>query len=197
MSAEIPAEPQKHPRRHATQDPLSIALREHTQLEMLAARMKQLASEVERGEHTSGKLLREGLAVYRQFVVELHQAREAVLLEAARGATPPPDRALFAKCEAAHPMAAKFVAESEAILARPGLAASDAKSLAARWTREADRLLEHHRTEEEPVYRHWRATLDEARKAELFRAMAKLHAIEGPAASRLSAWVSRENPSSD
>lgn len=176
-------------------DPFVALYEEHTQLQVLAERFRQVADALDRGEALARRDLAEGAEVYRRFLVEVHQRREALLAEVIRPTADAATRAALDRCATEHAAADRFlsVVSSASAPSSP----SETKRLAAAIRKEADRFVEHHRSEQEQLYHRLRAETPPATLQKLRRAFAPLTGEAGAAETRLSAWASHANPSAD
>lgn len=188
------------PTRHSgiSTDPILHLQREHTLLQQLSARMREVADALHRHEPEAADEASHGLAIHREIVIELHHAKEALLADAVREVPNHGRDAPLAACGQAHPKAGEFEKEAERALGdlRRGVAAS-ADRLAALFRAEADRLLAHHGDEEGKLYKDLEKLLPQRaqqRLAELFHAFS---AKSSAAEARLAAWSSKQHPASD
>lgn len=181
----------------ATDDPIVAVFREHTDLQVLAARLQEVAAQLERKERVSAADAVEGVEVHRRFVVDVHLRREAAIAAAVRPLAPAGVVRALERCPAEHDASAAFEAEARRLLAESPLSAEGRRRLAAVLRREADRLVEHHREEDESIYRplHRHLTPEQLRTlAPIARDFAGAAAA---AQERLSAWSSRVHASAD
>jgi hypothetical protein len=184
--------------RAATSDPVLHLQREHTLLEQLSGRMREVADGLHRHDPGSAEEAGRGLAIHQEILIELHHAKEALLADAVRELPDHGREAALAQCDAAHPKAKEFQREAALALAeaRRGVAAASER-LAALFRSEADRLIAHHGEGEGKLYKDLEKLLPrraQDRLAELFRGF---NAKSSAAEARLAAWSSKLHPASD
>ncbi len=170
---------------------------EHTELQVIAERFRQVADALERGDRSARADAVEGLQVYQKFLVGIHQKREAILAAEVRPAVDSTIRTAFARCAAEHPISDRFTSEAGACLRDPTLSTASAHTLAGLLREEAIRVVEHHRWETETIYQKIRSTLAPEIVARLVAAMRPLEGEASAAHTRLMAWSSHANPASD
>lgn len=189
---------ESHRHSGATSDPVLHLQREHTLLQQLAARMREVADALHRHDPESTEEAGRGLAIHKEILVELHHAKEALLADAVREVPNHGRDSPLAQCDAAHPKAREFQRDAELALAeaRRGVAAARER-LAALFRAEADRLMVHHGEEEAKLYKDLEKLLPrraQERLAELFHGFS---AKSSAAEARLAAWSSKLSPASD
>ncbi len=180
-----------------TDDPIVPVFREHTELQLLAARFQQMASELEHGEAVTVAQLLEAVEVHQRFLLQVHHAREREFAAAVRPVAPPAVVRALERCATVHPEASRFETEARSLLAAGPLTRERRQALAQALQREAERIVDHHREEDETIYRPLHHHLP---PPVLDRLLASMHALAGEAAAaqaRLVAWSSRVNASSD
>ena len=180
-----------------SEDPIVAVFREHTDLQVLAARLHEVAASLERPDRAPATDAAEGVEVHRRFVLEVHLPREAAIAAALHGAAPPEVTRALERCRAEHEASIAFGRDARRLLAESPLSADGRRQLIALLRSEADRLVEHHREEDETIYRpmHHRLLPDQ-----LARLQASARELAGAAAAaqeRLSAWSSRLHASAD
>jgi hypothetical protein len=178
-------------------DPVVTLLREHTEIQMLAGRMHEIADAARRNEAGVAAELREGLLVHRRFVASLHEQKEGLLAETIGADLDAPSRAALGACAAEHPRSIRFEQEAENRLGEGRLAPPSLKALAKLFDAEADRLVDHHRSEIETFYRPMRTTLSTSARARLKAAFVAFEGDAAAAQARLTAWASKAHASAD
>jgi len=178
-------------------DPIVTILREHTELQPVAERFRQIADALDQGESSSGADALEGIEVHRRFLIEVHQRREAAFAAEVGPSADANVRSALAKCRAEHPLAGRFQTESRACLGKTPLSAASAHRLAELMRAEADRIVEHHRWEAETIYHAVRGKLSKEVVIRLDAAMRPLVGEAAAAQAGLVAWTSHANPTSD
>lgn len=178
-------------------DPIVPIFHEHNELQVLATRFHEVAAQLERGETVPVSELSAGVDVHRRFLIEVHHAREADIAAAVRPTAPPEVVRALDRCGVVHAEAARFEEEARALLGKGPISADRRKALALAFHREAERMLEHHKEEDETIYRpiHHVLSPDAHR-----RLMGAMHAMSGKTAAAqelLTGWTSHRNPSSD
>jgi len=171
--------------------------REHTELQMLASRFHEVAAQVERGEPVTKADLAEGVEVHRRFLVELHHRREALIADALGATAGSAVAAAFARCRAEHPKAVEFESAAQALLSAPGFGSAQLHRVAALFEREATRIVEHTKDEDDAIHR---VVVDAVPPNVRAAFVEKTRALDSEAAAaeeRLLAWSSRSNASSD
>lgn len=187
-SAKVPA---------ASEDPFIPLYKEHTELQMLAERFHEMAGQLERKESVAPADLLEGVEVHHRFLVRVHHAREEALAQAARASAPPEVQRAMDACPAAHAEAARFEAAVRTLVAEGPLSVDRARRLATALHREAERLLSHHKEEEESIYRRLHYILPPDIRRRFADAVRALDGEAAAAQSRLTAWASKLNASAD
>jgi hypothetical protein len=178
-------------------DAIVTALREHTELQVVAERFRQIADALERGDGSAAKDAAEGVEVHRRFLIGVHQRREALIAAELQNSVEGPVRNALAKCAAEHPVADRFQKEATAVLRQSPISKADAHRLAALMRAEADRFAEHHRWEADSIYHAVRGHLAPEVVERLTAAMRPLAGETAAAQTALTAWTSHANPASD
>jgi hypothetical protein len=179
------------------EDPIVTILNEHTELQVVAERFRQIADALERGESSARKDAAEGVAVHRRFLIGIHQRREALLAAELGSSSVGAVKTGLARCATEHPSADRFQTDANACLQESPLSKATARRLAGLMRTEADRFVEHHRWETESIYQPVRGHLS---KDAADRLKASMRALVGEAAAAqaaLTAWTSHANPASD
>lgn len=179
------------------EDPIVPIFHEHNELQVLATRFHEVASQLERGESVPASEISAGVEVHRRFLVEVHHAREAEIAAAVRPTAPPAVIRALDRCGTVHAEATRFEEEARALLGKGSIPAERRKAIALAFHKEAERMLEHHKEEDETIYRPIHHALTPEVHARLVRAM---HALSGKTAAAqelLTGWTSHRNPSSD
>ena len=171
--------------------------REHTELQVMAERFRQIADALERSERSARADAVEALEVHRRFLVGVHHRREAIVSAEVRDSVDPTVRAALARCAADHPAAERFHAEASSLLREAVLSRESAHRLAGFLRTEADRVVEHHRWEGDAIYHKIRPTLSAATLARLREKMEPLVGEADAAHTRLISWSSHANPAAD
>ncbi|MCI4340672.1 MAG: hypothetical protein L3J73_05355, partial [Thermoplasmata archaeon] len=114
-----------------TDDPIVTIYREHTELQVMAERFRQIADALERTERPARADALEALEVHRRFLVGVHQRREAIVAAELRPGVDPMVRAAFARCAVEHPIADQFQADAAELLRAATLHPVAARGLAS------------------------------------------------------------------
>lgn len=173
-------------------------LREHSLLEMLAARMHEVAAAMAAGEPVARDTVGRGLDLHRDLLIATHQKKDDWLVAALRPKATGEERNALAVCEIQHPLAEAFQNRCRPLLEKWNpVRGKVPASLAAAWEAEAERIQTHDHFEEEEIYHGpvGRLTLEQAR--ELLRRFGTLRASSIATEARLSQWSSEEHPASD
>jgi hemerythrin-like domain-containing protein len=178
-------------------DPFVPIFREHTELQMLATRLHELASQLERGERVPSSDLTEALEVHRRFLVGVHHRRESMIATAVGSSAGPAVAAAFERCRREHPKAERFESDLQALLDAPPSGAEPLRGVAALLQREADRIVEHDRQEDEAIHRIIHHTISASTRASLVEGARELAGEAAAAEGRLSSWTSHSNPAAD
>jgi hypothetical protein len=181
----------------SSDDPFAPLFAEHTELQVLAERMREVAASMERGESLAWDDVVEGLEVHRAFLIDLHERREEMVAEALKGLGGTAVQTALSGCRREHKASQRF---QEAV--RPKLSPSVrsnvvGKSVAAMFRTEADRMVEHHRAESERIYRPVRPSVPAEVRRALWKSYRSLDRDRGAAEARLSAWASKAHGSAD
>ncbi|MCI4368268.1 MAG: hypothetical protein L3K09_01715 [Thermoplasmata archaeon] len=172
-------------------------MREHTLLNVMAARMRESADGLERGNPVNRVRLERGLEVHRRYLIEVHHEHERLVDEALAASRDPTARARADDCALEHPKAAAYQGAVRALLAKTrGSAAPDGVALGRLIRQEADRLEEHHGKEDD-VYRRLDRLLAPAERARLLGAIRTFDASHVSAEIALIAWAAQIHPSAD
>jgi hypothetical protein len=164
---------------------------------MFAARLREIASQVERGERVPVKQIMEGLEVHRRFLVGIHHRREEMIAAAVGSSAGPSVAAAFGRCAREHPKAVQFESEvSASVDARP-FGPTQLKRIAALFAREADRILEHDRDEDENIHRMLHPSIPPAVRATLVQGAREIAGEAAAAEARLTSWTSHSNAAAD
>jgi hypothetical protein len=181
----------------AEEDPIVVILREHTQLQAVSERFRQIADALDRGEASARKDAAEGLDVHQRFLIGLHQRREALVAAEVRDSAEPAVRTALARCSVEHPIADRFQTEARACLGKTALSKSTAHRLAQLLRTEASRFVEHHRWEVESIYTPLRGKISKGSVERLTVAMRPLVGEAAASQSAMTSWTSHANPAAD
>ena len=103
----------------------------------------------------------------------------------------------FDHCTTVHAQATKFETEVRGLLAKGPIDAERRKALALAFHKEAERMLEHHREEDETIYRRIHHTLSPDVRRRLVGAMQEFSGKTAAAQELLTGWTSHRNPAAD
>ena len=196
MSQDGGPDEDREPTHRASDDPFAPLFAEHTQLQVLAERMREVAGSLERGEAAAWADAAEGVEVHRRFLIDLHERREEIVGEALRGLGGPSVATALAACRTEHAASARFEEGVRAKLAAARTTEA-ARAVAGLFRKEADRFVDHHRSESERIYRPVGPSVPlEVRRA-LWSRYRSLDKNRGAAEARLSAWASKAHGSAD
>ena len=173
-------------------------MRDHTLITILAERMHELASYIDRGGMVPEASVEECLAVHDQLLVRSHHTKEAFLdAELARLKNRDLSSAL-ASCGVEHPKARQFQTRSRKLLTGWKRDPTGTANAAARLIHEeADRIVAHHRSEEERLYVGLETLLPATTQKKVLAEFGRLSPQAAVAETRLQSWASRFHPSSD
>ena len=178
-------------------DPIVTILREHTELQVVAERFRQIADALDRGERSARLDAQEGVEVHQRFLIGLHQRRDDMVAAEAGATAGASLQEAFARCAAEHPRAARFQTEAAAVLRTKPWTRESGRQLAQMMRAEAERFAEHHRWETENIYHALRGKLTPAALDRLAAGMRPLPGEAGAAQTELTAWTSHANPTAD
>lgn len=181
----------------ASDDPIVAVFREHTDLQVLATRLHEVAAQLERKERSSTADATEGLEVHHRFVALVHHRRESAIAAAVRASAPPEVGRALDRCGAVHDASVAFEEEARRLLAESPLSVEGRKRLVQALRKEGDRLVDHHREEDETIYRPIHRLLTPEQKHKLAVITRELAGDAAAAQERLSAWSSRVHASAD
>ncbi|MCI4360692.1 MAG: hypothetical protein L3J91_03240 [Thermoplasmata archaeon] len=185
------------PSEGASDDPVVTILREHTELQQLAERFRQVADALDRGEASARADATEGVQVYRRFLISVHERREALFASEVSASAGAAVQGALARCAHEHGASEKFASLAEAELRASHLPAAGARRLAASFRAEAERVVEHHRSEAEQIYHPLRGKLSKEVLARVAAAMRPMIGEAAAAQTALTAWTSHANPAAD
>jgi hypothetical protein len=178
-------------------DPVVTILREHTELQVVAERFRQIADALDRGDRTARSDAQEGVEVHQRFLIGIHQRRDALVAAEFGPTADAPLKEAFARCATEHPLAARFQTEVAALLRAKPWTRESGRQLAQLLRAEAERFAEHHRWENESIYHPLRGKLTPAALGRLAAAVRPLAGEAGAAQTELTAWTSHANPTAD
>jgi hemerythrin-like domain-containing protein len=172
--------------------------RQHTLLQVMAARLRETAEGLERASAIPPGRLRQALDAHRRFLVELHQANEEEITTRLRKTGRRAAQAAAALCEREHPAALNFQRSAAELAQNEVSPGSDrARALAKLFRSEAERIERHHISEEEPLYAHLREWLPRPVLTRLGSEVRRRDAERVSAESALISWSSNIHPASD
>ncbi len=171
-------------------------MRQHTLLSIMAARMRETASVLQRATRIDGPRLDRALEVHRRYLIEVHEENEARLDRALAAASSPQVRAQLKECAASHPLSQEFHDAARSLRDASPEPAARAARLAALFKAEADRLEQHHEREGE-VYRRLDRWLSPGVRRRLLSELRRFDAAHINAEIALISWASQIHASAD
>ena len=172
--------------------------RQQTLLQVLTARLREVAAAVERLGRVDAARLRRTLDVHRRYVVEVHEADDervarTLLARMVDAAAP-----LFATVRAGRPAAVDFERAAEAFL-DPAIASAPGGPvrLARLLSQEADRIDQHLTWEADHLHAHLESWLPRPSRTRLLAQIRRFDAARVDAEIALVSWASQIHPSAD
>jgi hypothetical protein len=171
--------------------------RQHTLLQVMAARMRETAEVLEHSTRPDPRRIERALNLHRRYLIEVHHPNDQLVQSALAKSRRASVRALLARCAVEHLKAEEFQRDVRAIVEKSGpITPVTAKKIAEKFRAEADRVEEDHEAEDE-VY----AQLDEliplTERQKLFEQIRRFDVSRAGAETALIAWASQIHPAAD
>ena len=197
MSGET-SDPEASAARPFPGDDLALELmREHTLLNVMAARMRETADVLQRGVAVERSRVERALDVHRRFLIEVHHEHERRVDAALSRSTEPEVQARVADCRKEHPRAEAFQTAARAALGTLGtLAPAARQNLASLLRAEAERFEEHHAREDD-AYRRIDRWIPAGERTRILAEIRAFDASHVSAEIALISWAAQAHPSAD
>jgi hypothetical protein len=172
--------------------------RQQTLLQVLTARLREVAAAIERIGRVDAARLRRTLDVHHRYVVEVHEADDERLARALLARKVDAAAPLVATARAGRPAALDFEHAAEAFLDPATAAAPEGPGRLARLLAvEADRIDQHLAWEADRLHAHLEAWLPRPARSRLLAQIRRFDAARVDAEIALVSWASQIHPSAD